>query len=295
MVALLALGKISRKLPAFPPNTPQVLNQFVIWISFPATVLLKVNGLKFDLGLLTLVAVPWALVCLSLVMVLGISRVLGWDRKLTGGVLLTVALGNTSFYGFPAVTAFLGEEYLALAILYDQLGSFLALAIFGTIVVSVFQGDSQVSFASVAKKIVGFPPIIALCVGLLTSGLVFPHAVTFILQGLSATLIPLVMVSVGAQLRFRQPASNLSPIFIILGLKMAVSPLLVMAVLLGLGISGPVFQVSVFEAAMPPMVLAGVLASTGGLRGDVANAAIGYGIILSFVTLPLIYYLIQLQ
>ena len=48
-----------------------------------------------------------------------------------------------------------------------------------------------------------------------------------------------------------------------------------LVLLLVLGISGPVFQVGVFEAAMPSMVMAGVLAAAGNLRADVANAAIG--------------------
>ncbi|MCP4722855.1 MAG: AEC family transporter, partial [Desulfobacteraceae bacterium] len=136
LLLLLFLGKLSSKLP-FPENTPQVLNQYVIWISFPATVLLKLNGLAFDPSLLVLALVPWTLVFLSVGGVILISRVLGWDRPLTGAVMLSVALGNTSFFGYPAVAAFFGEENLKYAILYDQLGSFLALATFGTIVMSV--------------------------------------------------------------------------------------------------------------------------------------------------------------
>lgn len=104
LALVLVLGKLSQK--RFPPNTSQVLNHYVIWISFPATVLLKLNGLEFDAGLLVLALVPWALVFMSLGLVILISRGLGWDHALTGGVILAVALGNTSFFGFPAVTAF---------------------------------------------------------------------------------------------------------------------------------------------------------------------------------------------
>lgn len=50
---------------------------------------------------------------------------------------------------------------------------------------------------------------------------------------------------------------------------------------------------AIFEAAMPSMVMAGILAAAGNLRADIANAAIGYGILFSFVTLPLIYALIR--
>lgn len=293
LLLLLSLGKLSTKLPVFPENTAQVLNQYVIWISFPATVLLKLNGLRFDASLLVLVLVPWILVFLSAGGVIFISKRLGWDRKLTGAVMLSVALGNTSFYGFPAIAGFLGEENLKYAILYDQLGSFLAVATFGTIVMSVYGNSTRVSAKNILWRILGFPPFIALVIGLLLVRIPIPATPLFLLKGLSATLIPLVIFSVGAQLKFRQPLSNITPILITMGLKMIVSPLIAFGILLALGISGPVLRVAVFEAAMPSMVMAGILAAAGNLRADVANAAIGYGILFSFVTLPLIYSLIR--
>lgn len=292
LLLLLFLGKLSTKLPAFPENTAQVLNQYVIWISFPATVLLKLNGLEFDTSLLVLVLVPWVLVFLSVGGVILISKRLGWDRKLTGAVMLSVALGNTSFYGFPAIAGFLGEQNLKYAILYDQLGSFLAVATFGTIVMSVYGNSTRVSVKTVLLRIMGFPPFSALVLGLLLARIPIPATPLFLLKGLSATLIPLVIFSVGAQLKFRQPLSNITPILITMGLKMIVSPIIAFGILVALGISGPVLKVAVFEAAMPSMVMAGILAAAGNLRADVANAAIGYGILFSFVTLPLIYFLI---
>ncbi len=293
LLLLLSLGKLSSKLPVFPENTPQVLNQYVIWISFPATVLLKLNGLVFDTSLLVLALVPWTLVFLSAGAVILISRGLGWDRPLTGAVMLAVALGNTSFFGFPAVAAFFGEQNLKYAILYDQLGSFLALATFGTIVMSVYGRPTKVSLKMILLRIVCFPPFGALVLGLMLARVPIPPTPLLMLKGLSAPLVPLVIFSVGAQLRFRQPLSNITPILITMGLKMIVSPIIALGLLMILGISGPVFQVAVFEAAMPSMVMAGILAAAGNLRADVANAAIGYGILFSFVTLPLFYWLIN--
>jgi hypothetical protein len=207
--------------------------------------------------------------------------------------MLSVALGNTSFYGFPAIAGFLGEPNLKYAILYDQLGSFLAVATFGTIVMSVYGNSTQVSIKTILLRIMGFPPFSALVLGLLLARVPIPATPLFLLKGLSATLIPLVIFSVGAQLKFRQPLSNITPILITMGLKMIVSPIIAFGILVALGISGSVLQVTVFEAAMPSMVMAGILAAAGNLRSDIANAAIGYGILFSFVTLPLIYALIR--
>jgi hypothetical protein len=292
LVVLLGLGKLSQRLPVFPENTPGVLNQFVIYISFPATVLLKINGIEIRPDLLVLALVPWVLVGVSIVVVGILSRVLHWDNKLTGAVLLSVALGNTSFFGFPAVSAFFGENLLGYAILYDQLGSFFALATFGTIVVSVFGTAQKISLKLIAGKIFGFPPFIALLTGLALIKVSYPPAIAGMLEGLSVTLVPLVIFSVGAQLKFRQPMSNIHPIAVTIFLKMILSPVIAFFILMSMGISGPVVHISVFMAAMPSMVMSGVLAATGNLKADVANAAIGYGILFSFITLPMIYYII---
>ncbi|THB81377.1 MAG: AEC family transporter [Desulfobacteraceae bacterium] len=294
ILVLLALGKLSRKIPAFDENTANVLNQFVIYLSFPATVFLKINGLKLETGLLVLAVVPWVLVFLSIISVRLISRALGWDKRLEGAVLLSVALGNTSFFGFPAVSAFFGDHNLGYAIIYDQLGTFFALSVFGTIVVSVYGSGSSASAGGIVKKIMSFPPFLALLCGFVLIRAEFPPVLVTLLEGLSATLVPLVIFSVGSQLRFNQPLSNVLPIGIILLLKMIVSPVIAFAILAVTGIRGDIFQVCIFEAAMPPMVMAGILAVTGNLRGEIATAAIGYGILLSFVTLPLLYLLLSM-
>lgn len=169
----------------------------------------------------------------------------------------------------------------------------MALAIFGTLVVSLYGSSTRVSLGEVLKRIVSFPPFLALVLGLLFARVPMSGMILLVLKGLSATLVPLAIFSVGAQLRFRQPLSNITPILIILGLKKVVSPVAAMGLLKALGVSGPVFQVAVFEAAMPSMVMAGILAAGGNLRADVVNAAIGYGLVFSFITLPLLFLFIR--
>jgi malate permease and related proteins len=292
LILLLALGNICRRTPVFPGNTAFVLNQFVIYISLPATVLLKINGLDIQPDLMVLALVPWVLVFLSILAVVMISKSLQWDRKLTGAVLLSVALGNTAFFGFPAVSAFLGEKNLGYAIIYDQLGSFIAVATFGTIVVSLYGSSQKISLKIVLAKIFGFPPFIALLIGILLIKISLPAMMVHMLEGLSASLVPLAIFSVGLQLKFRQPVSNIKPIVITVFLRMILSPLIAFFLLMVMGISGPVLHVAVFQAAMPTMVMSGILATAGNLKADVANAAIGYGIILSFITLPILYYVV---
>jgi predicted permease len=291
---LLALGKVSRRLPAFPENTPQILNLFVIYFSFPATVLLKTKNLDLGPDLAVLALTPWALMLVSVLGVTLIARYRRWDRKTTGTVMLCTGLGNTSFLGFPAVVAFFGEDALSYAIIYDQLGTFLGLAIFGTLVVSVYGTSTRPSVKHIFLNIIGFPPFLALTASLCLMKVTYPLPVIKLLEGVSATMIPLVMFSIGAQLRLRQPFSNVKPISVILFLKMMAFPLAVFFCLAAMKIRGPVLHISVFEAAMPSMVMSGVLAQSGHLNAEVANAAIGYGLVLSFITLPFFDFLLKM-
>ncbi len=52
-------------------------------------------------------------------------------------------------------------------------------------------------------------------------------------------------------------------------------------------------DISIFEAGMPPMVTACALAAAAGMGVELAIAMAGLGLVLAFVSLPLLYALIQ--
>ena len=52
------------------------------------------------------------------------------------------------------------------------------------------------------------------------------------------------------------------------------------------GLHGPMFQVNVLESAMPTMISAAALAMAHGLAPRLSAALVGYGIVLSLLTLP---------
>ena len=55
------------------------------------------------------------------------------------------------------------------------------------------------------------------------------------------------------------------------------------------GLEGLAVRVSIFEAGMPAMITAGALAISEDLDPELAAAMVGYGIILSFGSLALLY------
>jgi len=290
IITYLLIGMLLRRISRFPDETGNVLNLFVIYVSLPALVLLKIPELTFSKELLVPTLMPWAMLLLSAFLVIVFSKVLKWDREVSGALLLLVPLGNTSFLGIPMVKAFFGDQAVSYAVLYDQLGSFLALATYGSLILALYgQSKSTPSIYGVTKKIITFPPFIALILAFFLKPFSYPIIFQSLLQTLAATLVPVVMIAVGYQFTLRLSKKVISPLCIGLAIKLVVAPFAALLISKFFGLSGPATKVSIFEAGMPPMVSAGALAILAGLSPALTAALVGLGIILSFATLPLLY------
>jgi predicted permease len=204
-----------------------------------------------------------------------------------------VPLGNTAFMGIPMVEAFFGSGGLPYAILYDQLGSFLALSTYGAVVMAIYSSrDFSPKPGAILIKILKFPPFIALVMAFLFRAIEYPQSIEKTLVKLAGTLIPLVMVSIGMQLKLRIAPARRYPLFGGLVLKLIISPVIAILFCKLLGINDTGAMVSVFQAGMPPMVMAGVMAISAGLEIELVTALVGLGLIFAFFTLPLLHHLI---
>ncbi len=296
-VACLLIGMGLRRLPMFPRETAQVLNLFVIHISFPALILLKVPQLAFSRDIMVPVTMPWVMLVISAALILLLARLRHWSREITGVLLLLIPLGNTSFLGIPMVQALLGEPGIPYAVLYDQLGSFLALATYGTVVLALYgSGDNnnKPQVRLIIKKVATFPAFLALLLALALHGLTLPAPALALFTSLAATLVPLVMIAVGWQLTLRLRPEVLPPLCAGLSIKLIAAPLIALlgCQLPGIDSSSLAVRVAILEAGMPPMISAGALAIMAGLAPELTAALVGAGILLSFLTLPLLAHLL---
>ncbi|MCB9230788.1 MAG: AEC family transporter [Bacteroidia bacterium] len=292
ILVLLAIGFALKHLRAFPEAAAQVLTSFVIYVSLPAVILVQIPKIELSTDLLIPFLMPWAMILVSATLVWSLARIFRWSKSITGALMLLVPLGNTSFFGFPMVNAFFGEAGIPYALLYDQLGTFLALATYGTVVVAVYAGQEQAKVKDILRKIATFPPLLALLLAFALRGWVVPQAVTFMLEGLAATLIPLVIIAVGMKMEFRLEREHFSPLAVGLGLKLVLAPLLALLIIRFLGAEGLAAQVSVFEAGMPSQVSAWALTMSVGLAPRLGAMMVGLGILLSFATLSGVWWLL---
>jgi predicted permease len=291
--SLLLLGMVLSRLEIFPKSASQNLNLFVIYVSLPALILLQVPRLTFSKSLLVPIFLPWIMVVASAGLVLTASRVYRWNRQTTGALLLMVPLGNTSFFGIPMVEAFWGTESISYAVLYDQFGSFLALTTYGSFVLATYSGGEKPTPMAILKRISLFPPFIALVLGLLTMSVPYPAVLETMLQSIAASLVPVVMVAIGLQVKLKLEPGSWTPFSVGLLIKLVIAPLIATAMVFALGLNSQAAKVSVFEAGMPPMVTAGALALIAGLAPELTAALVGLGLMASFLTLPVLYQILQ--
>ena len=291
ILAYLAIGLVLKRTNALPVNSGQVLNQYVINVAVPAMILLHLPHLEMGREVLLPAVMPWVLFPISIGFVLLSSKLLGWDRELTGALLIVVPLGNTSFLGFPMVEAFFGSAGLPYAVIYDQVGSFIALAFFATLFAAVYGNrnnqQERPTVVSIVKKLLTFPPVLALVIALLFGMQSYPGVLDTLITSLAATLVPVVMIAVGFQLHFRILRADVVPFSIAMVIKLLLLPLLALGIMLSFGWQGLAAQVTVLEAAMPFMITGGAVAISAGLKPRLVASLIGYGVIAGLITVPI--------
>lgn len=283
VVIALVIGLLLGRSKRLPENGAASLNLYVIYVALPALVLAEIPRLNFDREALVPVLAAWVIMLISALLTWCTARILRWSREVTGALMLLVPLGNTGFVGIPLIEAHLGSAAIPYAILYDQLGTFVALNTYGVIVACYYSSGST-SAAKILRSIIIFPPFIALIIALATSVLVYPDWLMAALTRISTTLVPVVMVAVGLQWRLTLGAEYISPLVVGLVYILLVTPAIAYIGLWLVNIDGLAAQVVILEAAMPAMISAGVLAMTHNLAPRFASSMVGYSLLIGLVS-----------
>ncbi|MGB0133842.1 AEC family transporter [Dokdonella sp.] len=293
IVILLAVGRFLDWRRLVPESTARILNLIVINVCLPAAILLHAPGLRFGSDLIGLVFIPWAILLVTLVVVWPAARLLRFDRGSTANLLLQVPLGNTSFIGYALIPVLVGASAMRYAVVYDQLGSFLILTTWGLFVVAWFGGGERPNAIRIVRRIVIFPPFIALVVALTIMPADPAPAIKQGLQWLADALLPIVVLALGMQLRLHLPGHHRLPLVIGLVAKLVLMPLVAWGLCAWFQLPAEISLVAIYLTAMPPMMTSGALLSSAGLAPELASALVGYGLVASMITLPLWHWVLN--
>ncbi len=199
-------------------------------------------------------------------------------------------LGNTSFIGFPLIAVLWGTQHMGYAVVYDQVG-FILMATAAQFLISQDEGNPSVR--GMAQRVLFFPPFLAMLVGLalLLGG--YESPLQPVLKLASQSLSPMAMVVVGFTLA--RHASFRFPTVLRIGLsyKLLVAPAAVYLVLQCSGAGEAVRNMSVFEAAMGPMITPAILLLHHKKDPRLVAQFLFWGIALSFASTPLWFLLLR--
>lgn len=289
MVALAALcaGLLVGRLRPGWRAASRHLDRWVIRVALPALILAEIPDLEASTQILVAPGMAWFVVGAGALIVGVVARRRRWPRATVGALLLVVPLGNTSFLGIPAVEALLGRDHVPAALAYDQLGSFLALTIYGALVVARFGGAAW-SWSGFATRLVSFTPFLALVAAVIVRAVGgLPDGVDAALALCGTSVGPAALASLGLRLHLGS-GSRRALVAFALAVRLVVLPVLALGVAVLVGdVTSVVWQASLLEAAMPPMVTAGIVATRAGLDPELATSVVGWGTVLGLVTVGL--------
>ena len=289
IIVAIFIGYGLNRLRIFPEDAAAILNKFVIFISLPAMILLQIPKLTFSMDIMIPVIIAWVVMILTAILTLFVSKIFHFTKEVTGALMLVAVLTNSSFLGIPIINAYLGDEALPFILVYDQIGTFLALATYGIFVAAYYSNKSEINVQIMVVKILTFPPFISLIFALFFIGTPFPDVILKVLSTLANTIVPLALVAVGLQLQLKLPGHEIKPFGMALLIKLVISPMIALIIVKIAGWTSLAANVSVMEAGMAPMITAGAMASLSGLAPRLSSAIVGYGILFSFFTTAVLF------
>lgn len=287
ILLFLTLGILLQRWQQLPAHMATYLNRYLINVVLPALALYYIPHVELSAGLAWPIAAAWISFGLAWLLFGLIGKWRGWSRGLTGCLIITCGLANTSFVGFPVVQALYGADGLQIALLIDQAGSFLLVGSIALVVAAIYS-EGHKRKRDITRRILTFPPFLFFMVavvlnlaGVAISG--FPE------KGLgliAATLTPVALTAVGLQIKVERAALRNRYLWLGLGYKLVAIPLVIFLLFRHvLGLEGLLVQVSVIEMAMAPMITGSIIAIAHHLEPRLASLLVGVGIPLSFVTL----------
>ncbi len=276
-------GILIRQFSNIPKDAHKGINIWILYIALPSVSFKYIPYIDWDFKLLIPILTP-IIVWLGSYLFVSIYCYIRKISKINRATLiLTCGLSNTSFLGFPLVSAYFGENNLSTAIIIDQI-NFMVFSSLGLIIALKATDTESLNISFIIKKIIKFPPFIGFILSLILPNFIDISPLNYLFDKLSGTVSPLALFSIGLQLNFYQWKAEINNISFAIFYKLIIAPLLVYLFVINFQINGIIANISVFESAMPSLVSSSILIDEYNLNFNLANLIIGIGIILSFIT-----------
>lgn len=284
-------GIFFRKSKTLPKDAHKGINAWIIYLALPAVSFKYLPHITWTKELLFPALAPVVVWMFGWLFITLYSQFRNISKATSGGLKLISSLSNTSFVGFPLIIAYFSEKELAIAIICDQV-TFTLLSTIGIIVAIRSSQQQKLNVKLVLKKVLTFPPLIGCILALTVPRYIDLSALDVLFDKLAGTVGPLALFSIGLQLKFGGWFGEIKHISFALLFKLILAPLAILMIALLLGMNGIITKITIFEMAMPTLLTAGVVADQYNLNPKLSNLVVGLGILLSFITTAIWYFVL---
>lgn len=285
---LLLGGYLAKRVGVLKQKQSRMFLDFAILFALPCLIFDKTYHLNFDLNLIVLILGGLLSCALAALFAVGLGAVFKFSKSTLVSMFLLACFGNTLFVGIPVISGIYGEAFISEVIFYDALATAIPISLAGPFVLSL-ASNQKISLLQNLKKILLFPPFIALMLGFVCKAFVLPEFIfkPIIVFGNSATAVALFAIGLG--LGFSAIKTAYKPTIIVVLCKTLLAPVIFIALLKLFGVKfEPRIIIAILESAMPTMTLAGAMIMKAKLDSNLAVSAIAFGILFSFISIPLL-------
>ena len=305
-------GVVARKALAVVPRgaalgerARRTINRLVLWVTLPALVFDTVHGAP--LGIDVLQGPVAAIAGMAGTALVAWQVLVRWYGRTptTGGLVLAASAGSVSFLGIPMARALFDAGDARVAVYFAVLNVPLALVSAAFISQGIRGTGQRQRPAGVAaaghaveavRQLFTLPATWALVAAVALNGIALPDGVVLpvvlldgaerVLHALAGSVAPTVMFALGLGLRFERSLAPYRMALPAVAIKLAISPLVVLACAKLVGLSGPHLAIVALQGAMPTQVLSVVIAERYKLDARMVGLALAMNTALAFVLLP---------
>jgi predicted permease len=291
---LIILGNLLRRIGVPELSFWHVSDKLIYWVLIPALLFHHVSQITLSSTMLA----NYAVVILSGLFVVTMlsfitGKLFGYTPQIWTSVMQGAARHN-AFIALAIAGSLFGNKGLALGAIFMVI----LIPIINIVIVSAMTStlnqevgnNSRPSIFDVLFELIKNPFILAITTGLVISfvdaeRIIIIHETTGLL---GSAALPIMLLSIGANIKIREISSAITPIIIANVLKLLVFPIVVFFVAKSMNLSLFETTIAVIFAAVPTAASSYSLAKQFGAETQLMTSIITIQVTLSFITIPII-------
>ena len=294
ILTLLMGGYFAKRIGVLKNKQSRAFLDFTIIFALPCLIFERTYHLSFDFSLIVYILIGLGSCVVAGFLSVWIGRILGFSKATIVSMFLLSAFGNTLFIGIPIIQSlYKSPQFISEVIFYDAIATALPMALFAPFIVGL-ASEQKASLATNIKKMLIFPPFIALALGFALKFIQIPEFIFEPIRLFGGAATPVALFAIGLGLGFQSIKASYKSTAVVIFCKMLVAPFLFIGVLKIFSFEmTPSAVVAVFESAMPTMALAGAMVMKAKLDTNLAVSAIAFGVLFAFVSMPLLVWILM--